>query len=156
MYEMEGASEPSGVEGPIARSRDFAEHVTIGRQAWTNPGRLGVRLPKRRLSRTARQLGKPCREPSAPGSRFHERRDLVLADPEVSLGAGLLFRAPGQLRFRNRLTPRYYDTGCPPEAGTYAYSTNIGQDNDRCVAGPSSLNQGCSSSVTVTVCSPSR
>ena len=67
MYEMEGASEPSGVEGPIARPRDFAEHATIGRQAWTNPGRLGVRLPERRLSRTARQLGKTLPRTLRPG-----------------------------------------------------------------------------------------
>src|SRR4051812_6610272 len=37
MYEMEGASEPSGADGPIARARETAEHATIGRRSLDEP-----------------------------------------------------------------------------------------------------------------------
>jgi nucleoid-associated protein YgaU len=88
MYEMEGASQPSGANGPIARPAKPRSTPPSPGKASTNPGRLGARLPERRLSRTARQLGKPYRELWAPVTRSRELPVLVLADPEVSLRAG--------------------------------------------------------------------
>jgi hypothetical protein len=88
MYEMEGASQPQRRQRSDRSARESAEHATIIGRASANPGRLGARLPERRLSRAARQLGKPCRELWAPGTRSRELPVLVLADPEVSLRAG--------------------------------------------------------------------
>jgi hypothetical protein len=83
-----GPLSPSGANGPIARPAKPRSTPPSPGRASTNPGRLGARLLERRLSRAARQFGKPCRELWAPGTRSRELPVLVLADPEVSLRAG--------------------------------------------------------------------
>ena len=60
MYEMEGASQSHVPNGPIARPANPRNTPPSVGKASANPGRLGARLPERRLPRAARQLGNPA------------------------------------------------------------------------------------------------
>jgi hypothetical protein len=60
MYEMEGASQFRGPNGPIARPANPRNTPPSLGRASANPGRLGACLPERRLPRAARQLGNPA------------------------------------------------------------------------------------------------
>jgi hypothetical protein len=65
MYEMEGAPRSRGSNGPIARPANPRNPPPSLGGASANSGRLGARLPGRRLPRAARRSGGPCRETPA-------------------------------------------------------------------------------------------
>jgi hypothetical protein len=85
MYEMEGAPQSHSSNGPIARPANPRNTPPSLGGVSANSGRLGTRLPRRRLPGATRQLGGPCRELRHPGARSRGLPVLVLADPEVSL-----------------------------------------------------------------------
>ena len=88
MYEMEGASQPSGANGPIARPAIPRSTPPSVGKASTNPGRLGARLPERRLSRAARQLGNPVANSGLRALAIANSRSWCSLTSEVSLRVG--------------------------------------------------------------------
>ena len=87
MYEMEGASQPRGSNGPIARPANPRNPPPSLGEASANSGRLGARL-----SRTAPSgwltSGWTCRELRRRLPALAELPVPVLAGPRVSPGAG--------------------------------------------------------------------
>jgi hypothetical protein len=88
MYEMEGASQSRGSNGPIARPANPRNPPPSLGGASTNSGRLGARLRGRRLPRAARQWVDPFANSGFQVLALANFRSLVLADPEVSPRAG--------------------------------------------------------------------
>lgn len=88
MYEMEGASQSRGANGPIARPANPRNPPPSLGGTSANSGRLGARLPRRRLPGRPASRVNPVANSDVQVLARANSRPLVLADPEVSPGAG--------------------------------------------------------------------
>jgi hypothetical protein len=88
MYEMEGASRSRGSNGPIARARESAEPATIARRGLGGLRSTRCPPPRKAPSGVARRLVDPVANSGLRVLALANSRFLVLADSEVSPGAG--------------------------------------------------------------------